>query len=273
MSFFNRFFKSSLSAPTSLLGARRPTSARFRERFGARAVLPVIHLLSEEQALDEARIAFDADADGVFLINHGQMSDAAIPDIAASIRRRFGQNRWIGANFLSKTALEAIKFVPNEIDGLWTDNARVDERIKPENQPYPADVLRIQKERGWPGLYFGGTAFKYQRQVDDLEAAAQTASLFMDAITTSGDGTGIAADLEKIRRMKNALREDGFGDFPLAIASGITPENIDQYLPISDAWLVATGICRGAGRGDDFFRFDPEKVQTLIGKIKAYRPK
>lgn len=70
----------------------------------------------------------------------------------------------------------------------------------------------------------------------------------MDAVTTSGPGTGYAADIEKIRRMKQAL-----GNTPLAIASGITPENIVNYLPHADCFLVATEISR------NFTELDPVK--------------
>ena len=61
----------------------------------------------------------------------------------------------------------------------------------------------------------------------------------MDVVTTSGPGTGQVAHVEKIRIMKESL-----GDFPLAIASGINPDNILEYLSYSDCFLVATGISR-----------------------------
>jgi predicted TIM-barrel enzyme len=82
-------------------------------------------------------------------------------------------------------------------------------------------------------------AFKYQREVEDVVQASRTAVDYMDVVTTSGPGTGFAASLDKIRTMKQAI-----GAFPLAIASGITPENVTDYLPISDCFLVATGISK-----------------------------
>jgi hypothetical protein len=38
------------------------------------------------------------------------------------------------------------------------------------------------------------------------------------------------------------LGAPALGDLPLAIAGGIIPENVRDYLPISDCYLVATGI-------------------------------
>src|SRR5262245_19066696 len=82
---------------------------------------------------------------------------------------------------------------------------------------------------------------------------------YMDVVTTSGPGTGHAADTNKIWRMKLAL-----GDTPLAIASGITPENVGNYLPHADSFLVATGISHS------FTELDPSRVRALIERVRAF---
>jgi predicted TIM-barrel enzyme len=79
----------------------------------------------------------------------------------------------------------------------------------------------------------------------------------MDVVTTSGKGTGWAADIKKIQKMKQAM-----GDFPLAIASGVTPENVTTYLPVADCFLVATGISR------NFYEFDLAKTRQLINVVR-----
>jgi predicted TIM-barrel enzyme len=79
----------------------------------------------------------------------------------------------------------------------------------------------------------------------------------MDVVTTSGDGTGIAADIKKVSDMKSYIK-----DTPLGIASGITIENVDQYLPYVDAFLVATGISK------TFTELDADKVKSLRLKIE-----
>jgi len=95
--------------------------------------------------------------------------------------------------------------------------------------------------------------------VEDLGAAARLASRYCDVVTTSGPGTGQAAAVEKIRAMKQAL-----GPRPLAIASGITPANIGEYLPIADAFLVATGISRS------FTELDPALVREAVRRVGEY---
>lgn len=151
---------------------------------------------------------------------------------------------------------QVVGAVSPKVGGVWVDNAGIEEDR--EDQPYADRVLAV-REAAAPGcLYFGGVAFKYQRNVEDLEAACRVAARYMDVVTTSGPGTGQAAEVEKIRRMKLAL------EIPLAIASGITTENVSEFLPHADSFLVATGISRS------FTELDPARVRLLIGRVRAF---
>jgi len=220
------------------------------------AILPVIHAEGEVQALRNTSIALQAGTDGVFLINHS-ISEEYLLRIACKVRREF-PSAWIGVNCLGLLPAEVFGLVDETINGIWVDNALVDEES--EAQVEAEKVLRARERSGWRGLYFGGVAFKYQRPVDDLESAARIAARYMDVITTSGPGTGRAALPEKIARMKRAL-----GDHPLAIASGITPENVLDYLPDADAFLVATGI------GASFTELAPARVAALVRAVRTFR--
>ena len=232
------------------------SQSRFRHVFTNRhVVLPVIHVASAEQARRNTAIAKTAGADGVFLINHSIASDALL-NIYGEIADLF-PNWWIGVNCLDLDPETVFARISPRVSGVWVDNAMIQEGQT--DQPDAEAVLRAQSENGWKGLYFGGVAFKYQRHVSDLTKAAQVARGFIDVVTTSGPGTGKAAHVEKIRTMKAAL-----GDFPLAIASGITPDNVLDYLPHSDCYLVATGI------GSSFEELDPVLVNRLIANVRAY---
>ncbi len=92
-----------------------------------------------------------------------------------------------------------------------------------------------------------------------MESACQIAARYMDVVTTSGPGTGESVDIDKIARMKKAL-----GDTPLAIASGITPENVPDYLPHADSFLVATGI------SSSFEELDPARVRLLVQRVHSF---
>lgn len=230
-------------------------ASRYRDVFPQRhVVLPVIHVASEAQAIRNAEIAWSAGCDGIFLINHG-IGHGELLAIHAAVAAR-GPGRWIGVNCLDLDPGSAFAALNGRVDGLWVDNARIDERTT--DQPAADAIDRARRSSGWGGLYFGGVAFKYQRQVDDLGTAARSARPYLDVVTTSGPGTGQAANHQKIADLKAAL-----GDFPLAIASGITPENVASYLPIADCFLVATGISR------DFDELDPVRVRALVEAVRG----
>lgn len=231
-------------------------SSTFRAVFAQRhVVLPVIHVEIEGQALRNAEVARSAGADGLFLINHM----GSCEDLLAVHRRLHGEfpGWWIGVNCLDLDPEEVFTRLPAEVAGLWTDDAGIEERRR--DQPRAETIASVRRESGWNGLYFGGVAFKYQRPVEDLARAAATATGFMDVVTTSGPGTGIAAERTKIAAMKEAM-----GDFPLAIASGITPENVGDYLDVADCLLVATGISRS------FTELEPSGVRRLIERVREY---
>ncbi|WP_373515709.1 BtpA/SgcQ family protein [Persicitalea sp.] len=218
-------------------------------------VLPVIHVASLKQAQRNAQVAREAGADGVFLINHG-MSDEKLLEIHSAVAEM--QNGWwVGVNCLGMSAKQVFGVVSEQVSGVWADDAGVQEFRN--QQLYAESVLAVRDSRVPNCLYFGGVAFKYQRPVEELEAACRAAARYMDVVTTSGPGTGHAAEIEKIRRMKLTL-----GDTPLAIASGITPENIGDYLPHADCFLVATGICR------NFTELDPLRVRALVERVSGF---
>ena len=231
--------------------------SKYKKLFPNRhSVFTVIHVESEEQALRNCEIAITSNADGAFLINHGMSSE----DLLKIHHKAFQEfpDWWIGVNCLDSNPVKTFEMITDEVAGIWVDNAMIDE--KSDNQFHADRIQKVREKSGWQGLYFGGVAFKYQKQVDDLEKASSIAMRYMDVVTTSGMGTGIAADIEKIQRMKQ-----GLGDYPLAIASGIRADNIESYLDSADCFLVATGISR------NWVELDEELVRQLVEKVKAYQ--
>ncbi len=225
------------------------------------AVLPVIHVLDNVQAEKNARLAFEAGCPGIFLINHDFSYPEFLP-IIRHVRQQF-RDLWIGVNFLAATgkiAFPILADLQNEgvrVDAYWADDARIDERQDIDNQNEATEIQAIRRQCGWGGLYFGGTAFKKQREVDPsgYSKSATLACDLMDVVTTSGIATGHSADICKIQTFRNAC-----GDTPLALASGITPENVSEYLPYVDGVLVSTGInIKG-----DFYNIDPSRLAKLM---------
>ncbi len=238
---------------------------RIEEIFGTRRVLlPVVHPVSRDEALRSVQAAWDAGVRGVFLIDQG-MSRGEVLDLILRVRRQL-PGLWVGLNLLGEAPADTLRLglagCEGRLDGIWSDNANIDEGAA--DQPGARAFLAARAEAVWPGLYFGGVAFKHQRAVptDRLGRAASTARGFMDVVCTSGPGTGKAADVAKVVAMR-----DGLGPHPpLALASGVTEHNVAGFLPYVDAYLVGTGIEKAFGV------LDADKVARLQALISGGRP-
>lgn len=231
--------------------------SNFREVFTNRhVVLPVIHIETPKQTLDNATIAYETGADGVFLISMRRMNHREVLQMHKTVRQYFA-TWWIGINYLDLPAVSVFDNIDAGVSGVWVDNAEIYEWL--EKQVTAEKIKLVREKSNWKGLYFGGIAFKYQPEVNNVGLAAKIATSYMDVVTTSGTKTGSAPDLRKIEIMKNAI-----GDFPLAIASGISPENIEHYLKVVDCFLVATSLLL-----PETELFDPKRVKDIVDAVRG----
>lgn len=228
-------------------------------------VTPVIHVLDRDQALANIDIALEAGCPGVFLINHDFPMAPFLPILRQVRAARPGA--WLGVNFLDQPgdiAFPVLAGLAREGVGFqayWADDARIDEAE--QVQAEAARIARIRADSGWQGLYFGGVAFKKQRPVrpEMYPTAARIAARYMDVVTTSGIATGQEADLSKIETFRSAL-----GAAPMALASGISPENAARYCDAVNCFLVATGI----NPPGDFYNIDPARLAALLSVIRTH---
>ncbi|MDO8551217.1 MAG: BtpA/SgcQ family protein [bacterium] len=231
--------------------------ANYREVFtNKHVVLPVIHVETTKQTMQNAAIAQEAGADGAFLISMQGMDHRDLLKMHETVRKEFA-TWWIGVNCLDLHAISVFDQLNPGVSGVWSDNACIYEWQ--EKQLIADQIQKARIQSGWKGLYFGGVAFKYQRQVDNIALAAKIATKYMDVVTTSGEGTGHAPDREKIALMKASI-----GQFPLGIASGISPENVRDYLEVADCFLVATSLLVPGKE-----QFDPYRVRALIEAVRG----
>ena len=225
-----------------------------KSKFGVdgKIVLPVIHLFSIEQTLTQAELAMDCGAHGVFVIDHGG-TDLAM-DGARAIKESHG-DVFVGVNDLGGMP-QAVMFDATEshIDGVWADDAYMVEY--PVGSQYDAysDAKYMFGDKHELPLYFGGVAFKYtMKRHSNLEVLSRASVGHMDVITTSGDATGKAPTVEKISAMRK-----GIGEEALAIASGVSAENIAAF--DANAFLVASSISSGV------YHFDAGKIRELVAE-------
>jgi adenine phosphoribosyltransferase len=222
-------------------------------------ILPVIHAVDEGQTKRNIQIALTCGAPGVFLINHDFGIDQFLP-IIRTCRASF-PSLWMGVNFLGVTGLNAFPVLSELaaegtlVDAYWADDACINEHVTSQQDAKAISQARF--ESGWDGLYFGGTAFKKQRSVEPRhwQQSARIAVGYMDVVTTSGVATGQPAARDKIRDFRL-----GSDISPLAVASGVTPDNFIDYANAVDAVLVATGI----NYPGDFYNIDPKRLTELV---------
>jgi predicted TIM-barrel enzyme len=220
-------------------------------------VLPVIHVLDSARTRQNVETLLEAGAQGCFLINHDFAPEQFLP-IIRDTRAAF-PSLWMAVNFLAVTGKDAFPILGQlqsegcQVDAYWADDACIDE--DGANTEAKA-IVQARIDSGWDGLYFGGTAFKKQREVDPSRYgdAAREACPFMDVITTSGVATGQEADLGKIETFRAAI-----GDRPMALASGISPENAQAYADV-DCFMVATGI----NKPGNFYDIDAGRLAALM---------
>lgn len=182
-------------------------------------LIPVIHMINENQVLTNVETCLSCGIQKVFIINHQTTSEELIK-CTKRVKDTY-PNLWVGINMLDKYVEDAILY-EFEFDGLWCDQS-----IKLEDYKY----------RKFKGMLFTGLAFKYQPQPKDIELACKESILTSDVSTTSGPGTGKAAAINKILELRSHL-----GEHPMAIASGVSVDNIENYKGIVDYLLVASSI-------------------------------
>jgi hypothetical protein len=160
-------------------------------------------------------------------------------------------------------------------DGLWVDNPlaveQFDWEVRSCRGPYPAEFLdihapEISVHAGGEGnllpssLYFAGAGFKYQGDKGvSLEEECRIVKRRSDVVTTSGDRTGQPPTVQKIERIRWAIGPE----MPLAIASGISAKNVRQFMPLAQAFLVASSVT------DPGELTNAEKVRELVGAAKS----
>jgi len=206
-------------------------------------IYPVVHInRSVGLAVEQAEVAREAGADGVYLIDHNGYTPINLID---TYNATVEQNPafFVGINNLyARSGLETFEMLLESKkqdqlirypDGLWVDDA----------DPNKEEIVRYRER--YPALkaihYFGGVAFKGTNLYTDVpEIAALEARKLMDyvdVVTTSGFGTGLPPNAAKIKAMKEVI-----GNKDLAIASGVSLENIGDYAGLFDKLLVASSV-------------------------------
>ncbi len=213
--------------------------------------LPVIHHSHKNITFSNVEKISNAGADGLFLISmEGNNED--IPVLSKQIKNEF-PHLLVGFNLLGVSAKHAVELsLSLGLDMTWSDNNIV------SSSNTALEALEISKLiKNTNHLFFNSVAFKYQSIEKNPPLAAKNSFNLNFIPTTSGDGTGIAANIDKVAQIKEQYKE-----IPLALASGLTPLNISSYKDYIDYALVATGI------SDSFHVLNENLIKEFISNAK-----
>ena len=216
-------------------------------------IIPVIHYSDDNQAMRNAERAIEAGCAGVMLIEMRGRNDGLI--FAASAIKRRWPDKHVGINHLGAEIEVAVhRNLATGVDSTWTDEqlTHTDGQSDLEAQ----QLVRLLK-CARPHAIFCAVAFKYQREEPDPADAAARAIALGFIPTTSGPSTGFAASPRKIMAMRELIGPKA----PLAIASGITPDNAPIYAPLVSHMLVSTGVSAS------FHEFDPARLRALVEAV------
>lgn len=214
------------------------------------SVWPVIHVTTPAIVLQNAHVAKALRCEGVMLISMRGKDDDTIA-VARVVRRTIPDLK-IGINMLRSPSAEALLISQREgFDATWSD------RQDFYNGAIYRDALNIVRYMRPDHLFFAAVAFK--GQPDDPVPGLSAKLAVQNGVipTTSGPATGAAIDVRKLR----AIREELSHTAPLAVASGVTPDNIRWIAPYVTHVLVSTGISSAPAAPDVF---DPNKLDLLL---------
>lgn len=213
-----------------------------------RLLYVVVHPASPDSILKAVAVASEAGADGAFLINQG-MGEDELRQVRKRLQVPAGFR--MGLNLLGSSLADMLlRTYLDQYDMLWSDSPRLRDLIWSRTEAYAGEL-------------FGSVAFKGQAPVSDeeLPAVAAYAATKVQWVTTSGPCTGRPPRPEKIAALRKVLPPER-----LALASGVSIENIHTYLPDVGAYLVASSL------ESEWGVLDPAEVRELAQVIHDYEP-
>jgi membrane complex biogenesis BtpA family protein len=97
----------------------------------------------------------------------------------------------------------------------------------------------------------------------DISEMAHAAEFFLsDGLIVTGMHTGSTADTNEILRVKDSSK------LPVLVGSGINFDNIENYLPLADAFIVGSYFKKDGYWENDI---DKNRVKTFMNKVKLLK--
>lgn len=217
------------------------------------------------QAIKEADIYNTQKVDGLIIENFGDIpfykdkvpaeTIASMTVVTQKIKEVFKGP--VGVNVLRNDAQAAMAIaVATQADFIRVNvhiGAAVTDQGIIEGKAY--DTLRLRKNLNSDVLIFADVAVKHasnlaKRSIED-ETLDLTKRGMADVLIVSGCRTGGEPDIKEINRIKQNT------NLPVIIGSGMTIENLNNYYPSTDGFIVGSYFKRGG------------KAQNVVDKIRV----
>jgi hypothetical protein len=205
------------------------------------------------ECIQDLENSFNNGADAIVFEGHDYKK---MDGLFTEIRKKY-PTQIIGVDFLGpeenlytyKETFDLAK--KHKLQIAWTDFSGVDQI----QEAHDANLHDIQANTDPNIFYVSGIHMKYSNLIDvnkPIEKSALQAMGFVDGIIVTGPKTGVAADPDKVIKVKKVVH-----DYPVGLASGVSAENIQPFLPYIDYVLVNTSIA------DKNHRILPDKMKAL----------
>ena len=258
-----------------------------RDNFNHRPIFGMVHLLPlpgaplfggsidavVDGALRDARAICDGGCDGLLFENFGDKPFHAthveavtiaamtrvISDVVRAVRLPFGVNvlRNDARGALAVAAATGAAFIRVNVHtgAMFTDQGMIEGDA--------AETLRLRSRIAPNVAIYADHFVKHAVPPAGIDAKQAAKDLrqrgLADAIIISGAETGSAPDAERLRVVRDAIR-----DAPILVGSGLTDANADAFAD-ADGAIVGTSIKRG-GRVDD--PVDRQRVERIVSAFK-----
>lgn len=227
-------------------------------------------------AVEHARAMVDNGVNGLIVENFGDVMfqkrvgpevTAAITFIGSEIARAVDvpmgfcvlQSDAIASLAIAKALNSAFVRVP-----YYTETSIVDAGMM---DSIAAEALRYRKNIGCSAKIFADVHIKHSYPLAQrpIELAAEDCwhRGLADAVIITGLKTGGATDPEDVKRVRRALP-----DLPLLVGSGVTEENVFDYIDYVDGIIIASSL-NIDGKVEN--GPDPARIEKFVKTLEQYR--
>lgn len=209
-----------------------------------------------DEAFRDIEASLEGGADAVILINEWSKLHE-LESTLLQVRKRFPQIP-LGVNYLGDES-EPYGYKDSfrlsreyNLKVVWTDFSGVDQiHEKPDISLHEIASVRDQN-----AFYCSGVHMKYstlRNPQKTIEQSAQQAMGWVDGVIVTGPQTGVPVSPEVVRRARSVL-----GEYPLGVASGVSPQNVSLIKNDVQFLLVASSL------QDENKRIQKHKVRELV---------